>query len=215
VTWEEAVQVPVTAPHGPIKLSDGRLLFLGREFFSGSGEYKTNHIYAVESTDDGKTWRKLAEVEHPDGCGVNNIYEPYVVELPDGKLMGALRGQGEAVPFGFCIYTCFSEDGGKTWTHPQPLDMTGSPPHMLMHSSGAMVLTYGRRAEPYSERARISWDNGKTFGEEITLSTAESSDLGYPSTVELSDGSLLTVYYQRFPGDSYCSILSTRWNLPK
>ena len=44
---------------------------------------------------------------------------------------------------------------------------------------------------------------------------AESDDLGYPSTVELSDGRLLTVYYQILPGDTFASILYTEWELPK
>jgi len=59
----------------------------------------------------------------------------------------------------------------------------------------------------------VSRDLGKTWEEYILDERSDSYDLGYPSTVELGDGSLLTVYYQHFPGDSYCSILSTRWKL--
>ena len=39
-------------------------------------------------------------------------------------------------------------------------------------------------------------------------------DLGYPSTVELGDGSLFTVYYQRDAPDEHCSLLWSRWQLP-
>jgi len=216
VTWEPAVQAPVSSPHGPVKLRDGRLLWLGKEFHSGLDEYDDKGaIYAVESTDDGKTWQKLGHVDFPAGCTRANIHEPYAIELPDGRIMGALRGQGAEVPFRFCIYTTFSEDGGRTWSAPEALDMAGSPPHMLLHSSGALILSYARRSEPFSERARISYDGGKTFGEEIILSEVAPGDLGYPSTVELSDGSLLTVYYQKLPGDDFCSVLSTRWTLPE
>ena len=35
-------------------------------------------------------------------------------------------------------------------------------------------------------------------------------DLGYPRTVELSDGSLLTVYYMTL-GDSVTHVAATRW----
>ena len=85
---------------------------------------------------------------------------------------------------------------------------------MLVHSSGAIVLTYGRRKAPYGERARISRDGGKTWGEEIVISSeATSGDLGYPSSVELSDGSILTVYYQRYKNDTFTSILGTRWSI--
>lgn len=40
-------------------------------------------------------------------------------------------------------------------------------------------------------------------------------DHGYPSTVELSDGSLYTVYYQRAEdSDGFNSLLGCRWELP-
>ena len=41
------------------------------------------------------------------------------------------------------------------------------------------------------------------------------TDLGYPSSVELDDGSLLTLYYQkRESSQEKCSLLWTRWKLP-
>lgn len=63
---------------------------------------------------------------------------------------------------------------------------------------------------------RLSDDGGKTWSKEITVGPESPDwDCGYPSSVELSDGSILTVYYQKYPGDTYNSILSTRWELPK
>lgn len=211
-TWEPAVQVPVTSPHGPIRLANGKLLFLGKEF---PYEDDKGPVKVYESADDGMTWTYLSTVDFPDGCTAENIHEPDVVELPDGTLLGALRGQGKEVAYGFSVFTCFSYDGGRTWTHPEALDICGSPPHLLLHSSGAVVMTFGRRAKPYGERARISYDGGKTFDQEVVLfDGAPEPDLGYPSSVELSDGSILTVYYQKMEGDNFCSILSTRWELP-
>ena len=59
-----------------------------------------------------------------------------------------------------------------------------------------------------------SYDGGKTWGEEIVISSdSPVADLGYPSSVELSDGSILTVYYQRYGNDAFTSILGTRWRL--
>ncbi|MBQ7346359.1 MAG: exo-alpha-sialidase [Clostridia bacterium] len=213
-TWGKAVKVPVSSPHGPIKLSNGKLLFLGKEYYSG--EYEQGAIFAFESSDDGATWQYLAQIDFPDGCNKDHIHEPDCVELPDGRILGALRGQGSPVAYGFSVFTCMSEDGGKTWTHPKALDICGSPPHLFLHSSGAVVMTYARRRAPYAQCARISYDGGETFGEEIVLrDDGPDADLGYPSTVELSDGSLMTVYYQKAAGDSFCSILYTVWDLPQ
>ena len=43
-------------------------------------------------------------------------------------------------------------------------------------------------------------------------------DMGYPSTVELQDGSLLTAYYQKYQEgdviDKKASFLYTKWQLP-
>ncbi len=39
-------------------------------------------------------------------------------------------------------------------------------------------------------------------------------DLGYPASVELPDGSLFTVYYQKVRAGEPCSLLWTRWGLP-
>ena len=61
----------------------------------------------------------------------------------------------------------------------------------------------------------ISYDGGETFEKEVVLrDDATHGDLGYPSTVELSDGSLLTVYYQSARNDDpFRSLLYTKWRL--
>ena len=77
-----------------------------------------------------------------------------------------------------------------------------------------MVLSYGRREEPYGIRAVISRDGFKTFGDEIVIDTACNSDLGYPATAEMKDGKLITVYYKRYENDRRTSIFSTLWDKP-
>ena len=60
----------------------------------------------------------------------------------------------------------------------------------------------------------ISKDNGETWDIENDIYVNRiSTDLGYPSTVEMSDGSLLTVYYQRYKDDKHTSILGTNWKI--
>jgi hypothetical protein len=73
----------------------------------------------------------------------------------------------------------------------------GFPPHLLRLKDGRLLTTYGCRSEPFGIEARTSADNGKTWSEAMKLSTDDiTSDLGYPSTVELPDNSLLTVWYE-------------------
>jgi hypothetical protein len=213
-SWNKAIKVPVSSPHGPIKLKDGRLLYVGNE--CQSGIYEKGKIFAFESRDGGESWSLLSKIEKPEDF-YGFLCEPHAVELEGGRIIVALRYQRSNDIFddiSTCI--CHSDDGGKSWSTPAPLGICGAPPHFLLHSSGALVLTYGRRIAPFGQMAIISYDGGETFGDEIEIGErAKSPDLGYPSTVELSDGSLFTVYYQMLPDDNFCSILYTKWSLPE
>ena len=109
-----------------------------------------------------------------------------------------------------------SLDGGRTWSTPRPLGFHGSPPHMVRHSSGALVLTYGYRLSPFGQRVAISRDEGATWEHDwILRDDGLDLDLGYPSTVEFPGGDLFSVYYQRVAGDEKCSVLWSRWRLPE
>ena len=105
------------------------------------------------------------------------------------------------------------------WTSPdnsRPLGFHGSPPHLLRHSAGALVLTYGYRQAPYGQRVALSRDDGATWERDwIIRDDGPDGDLGYPSTVELADGSLFTVCYQKVSGDRKCSLLWSRWQPPE
>lgn len=213
VTWGETVKLPVSAPHGPGVCSGGRLIYLGKEMYA-SGGLTGKSIAAYESVDGGKVWNKLSELKIPSGLSPDNFHEPHVIELKNGRLFGAIRAQGEGVYHGFSIYTTYSDDGGSSWSEWRSLNISGSPPHLLLHSSGKLICSFGRREAPVGERAVVSEDGGESFGAEYVLDDRSvDSDLGYPASVELDDGSILTVYYQKYPGDAKCSMLFTRWKL--
>ena len=214
-TWGERIQVPVTAPHGPIRKKDGSLCYLGKVFRYEAEDYQQGAICCVESRDDGLTWQRLGYVSVPEEIPLSRMHEPHVVELPSGRLLGGIRISGAHDRTGNTVYTTFSDDGGKTWSVPNPTGASGTPPHFLLHSSGAVVMTHGRRGDTNFEIAMISYDGGETWSDEIIISPESPDwDLGYPSSVELSDGSILTVYYQKFGNDTYNSILYTKWQLP-
>ena len=108
-----------------------------------------------------------------------------------------------------------SNDGGQSWSEPRSLGY-GAPPHLLRHSSGVLILTYGYRKEDVGQRVGISRDEGQSWEWDwIIRNDAPDWDLGYPSTVELGDGSLFSVYYQKFAAGEHCSLLWSRWQLPE
>ena len=58
-------------------------------------------------------------------------------------------------------------------------------------------MTYGWRKAPCGVRAMISNDNGRSWGEELIIRTdAFNRDVGYPSTVEMPDGTFFTLWYE-------------------
>ena len=92
--------------------------------------------------------------------------------------------------------------------------LCGSPPHFLLHSSGALVLVYGRRKAPCGERAVVSFDGGDTWSKEIVLNNEPNpnyGDIGYPATVELKNGDLYTIYYTHRAPNSVINAVT--WNI--
>ena len=224
-TWKSPIKTPVNSPHGPILLRDGSLLYFGKDF-SNCDKFMQGRIIAVVSQDDGITWQTRGEVPLLSGTSWASYHEAHVVELPDKHLIGMIRLQNSAGPNGdlskfglvnFSILQTESSDGGMTWTQPRPLGFHGSPPHIIRHSSGVLILTYGYRLEPYGQRVAFSYDNGVTWDHDwILRDDGPNDDLGYPATVELPCGELVTVYYQK-PLDKFdkCAILHSRWSLPR
>jgi len=209
--WSDPIRVPISAPHGPQLLSNGKLLYIGNPHFA-NGDSSTgyeNRIEAYESADGGRTWKKLGRIpcQRP-------AYEPHVAELSDGSLLAVLRvAETDGTE---TIYLSRSTDGGKNWSMATKTGWDGFPAHLLVHSSGAVIVTYGVRNAPCGTRARVSYDNGKTWSREIILNDdAPHGDCGYPCSAELPDGSIVTVYYQAIKQGDPCSILYTKWWVEK
>ncbi len=226
-TWGEPIRVPVSTPHGPSLMNNGDLIYLGREWNSAScgiplatvsATSHYNPLYAFVSSDGGQTWQYRSHIAVPKIDG--KFCEPHTIQLSNGRILCSIRVQGNAsdeVPYGFTVYTCYSDDNGKTWTLPTLIeDLCGSPPHLLEMDNGVLLMVYACRYQgrQFGQKARLSFDGGETWSDrEILLDTAMDSDIGYPATVQLSGGTLITIYYQKYGYDSKCSILYTKWKL--
>ncbi len=208
LTWSTRIPTIVNSPHGPIQLKDGRLLYAGKELWTGE-----KRIGVCESLDDGQTWRWLAEIPtRPGDKAVKDYHELHAVEANDGRIIVQIRNHsstnsGETLQ-------CESTDGGKTWSVPQAIDVWGLPSHLLKLRDGRLVMTYGYRRKPFGNQARISSDNGKTWSEPMAISEdGAGGDLGYPSTVELADGTLLSVWYELMKGSNSAVLRQARWKI--
>lgn len=147
----------------------------------------------VRTTDGGRTWQFVAWIA-PEPKGYSIM--PSTLRLGERELLSAIRRAEGPKRW---IETYRSTDDGKTWrldTVPAPDLGEGNPGHMIRLADGRICLTYGHRAPPFSIRARLSADDGRTWGEEITLrDDGGGRDLGYPRSVQRPDRKVVTAYY--------------------
>jgi hypothetical protein len=139
--------------------------------------------------------------------------EPALVRASDGKLLALLRC-GEPGQYEY-LYQSQSSDGGQSWTAAKATPMWGHPAHVLLLDDGRLLCTYGYRRPPYGVRACVSHDGGTIWniGEEIVLrADGGSRDVGYPSSIQLDDGSVVTVYYIH-GADGIRHIAATHWQV--
>lgn len=219
VTYSQIYRSPITSPHGPTVCSDGKILWVGNHMTDtltlkqwplpeNSGN-NTLFAYALNPENGDMTY--VGKIDPAQELAESASWcEPHMVEAPDGTLICQIRLDTSG---GSKIYQCESSDGGKTWTEPHYIT-DGCPPHLLVHSSGAIIGVYGYRHMPTGIRAMISWDNGKTWRvDQDIYVNGITTDLGYASTCELADGSMLTTWYAAPSDSAPTCIMQQKWTL--
>lgn len=209
---EKTYKSPITSPHGPIELQDGTILWVGTVKNYSDGNPEQIRAWSINPQDGSMAQiGMIPNVTDDEGKAIH-LCEPYAVQLKDGTIVCHIR-----VEPAFTTYQTVSKDNGKTWSVPEPLlpKRGGAPAFLYEHSSGVLISVYGYRNSPYGVRAMFSKDGGKTWDtDNIVYATETSGDLGYPSVVELEDGSLLTVFYARESADPWAPsvIMQTIWS---
>ena len=169
-----------------ISAPDGTLLMPAYGLLRDSGDAKYACV-VLRSSDGGRSWGDESIV----APGHNEFSLAF---MPDQTLVGALRSVSGHVA------VTRSADLGRTWTKPVQITRDGEHPADLtcLHS-GTLLMTFGRRIRPFGCGALLSDDGGKTWnldGEVLLAGDGEiNGDLGYPSTVQLKDGTIVTVLY--------------------
>ncbi len=207
VHWSAPYRCLVNSPHGPIQLADGRLLYAGKELWT-----KANRVGVAESKDDGRTWNWLATIPTRPGDDHRQYHELHAVEAKSGRLVVHVRNHNPKNARE--ILQCESDDGGKTWTEPHPIGVWGLPSFLTRLRDGRLLTSYGHRRPPFGNQARVSDDEGRTWSEPMVISgDGAGGDLGYPSTVELGDGSLLTIWYEKPRSGPNAVLRQARWSI--
>lgn len=213
-TWSPKYRIGVNNVHGAITLDDGSLFYCGRGYFPDCLATATHgrDIVSMRSTDDGLTWEEVSHYYKDElfGEDLSKWHEMHSIQIADGTIITQIRSHAFSPPRTMQME---SHDRGKTWENLHSV-CGGFPSHLMKLSDGRLLMTYGYRKENYGNRCRVSSDNGKSWSEPIILSgNAPSFDLGYPSTAELSDGTLVTVWYEFRPDLNVALLRCARWKL--
>jgi len=181
-----------------------------------SGKRHQNYVW--RSADDGKSWQLLNMASDLSGSVGS---ETAFVEVSPGCVLAHTRTEN-----GYLMES-WSNDSGITWTHPLRTEIWGYPPHLLRLRDGRILCSFGYRRDPMGVRAILSEDGGRSWdignvrilrddggtpNEFRPKEAGGGSDLGYPISTQLSDGSILTVYYITLK-DGITHSVATRWNI--
>ncbi|EDY81005.1 BNR/Asp-box repeat domain protein [Verrucomicrobiia bacterium DG1235] len=223
VTW--APPTPgIDSIHGGIQLQNTGLLVASYRNDGGN-------IGVHAAPNPTAPWKQIATVPcpHPDTI---RFGEPHVLQLASGRIVMMIRATAKPYDDGspLChLWASYSDDNGATWAPAYETPLWGYPPHLQQLSDGRILCTYGYRRAPFGQRACLSED-GITWSQdnEIVLrNDAANKDLGYPVSIELEPGRILSVYYQPnipagsnpathppHPNRKKPGILATIWEAP-
>ena len=201
-TWTRKGSVEL--PEGePIIIPFGDIIRLGGKKLAASAYgyvkgRKSNSAYLLFSYDDGYTWGEAAPMGiFGDKPGeYNDFNEVATLRIRPDRWLAAARTNRSSD-----LELIVSEDEGKTWQVPETLSKGTisrryeHPAHLLELNDGRILLTYGIRWGTQGIGARVSDDEGKTWSAPMVVISHGGTDSGYPASVQLEDGTIVTAYY--------------------
>lgn len=169
-----------------VQLPDGTLgvSLYGRR----SSERQDGIAHLYRSADDGHTWEAHSVIAAGD------YNETTLLAHSSGRVLAAARTWQDGH-----LDLLFSDDSGATWVNRGPVTLAGQHPAQLLElADGRILLVYGiRNPGLYGVGARVSDDRGATWSLPRLLVNlgGDKVDCGYPASVQLPDGGIVTAYY--------------------
>jgi len=190
-------------------------VFLSVDYDSGNGVL-SGRTMMVETTDGGRTFQFVSWLAGDPLEGVAErkgrafAIMPGVLTLDDGSILATVRWTVNRVRW---VEVIQSTDDGRTWQKLARFEDVHNPVGLVKIDGSRIAAIYGWRNAPYGIYARITGDNGVTWGEPIALrDDARNWDIGYPRVATLPDGRILITYYYTTTERPANHIAATIWN---
>lgn len=190
-TWKVTESFPPTCPEGHIftphgyivRGKDGQLRVAA---YTSPPDKQPRRVYVVSSDDDGKTWKDPIAIDPKAALNETSLWTD-----GQGRWLAAARGTQTE------IYE--STDEAKTWKHLGAASVKSAvPAQIIALSDGRLLLSNGNRTKDDEHcEVRVSDDGGKSWSEPVRVVDFITYDGGYPSTVELPGGRMVTAYYAK------------------
>ena len=170
-----------------------------------------SELWLFRSTDRGRSWEKHRRAQSWN-LPAYLFCETSVLPLEDGRLLAASRLNGSPpldgpLPSGPTPHRggeadefmglMESRDGGITWSTPRVITNYAEVHSHLIHlRDGRILNTYASYHLPHGVWATLSDDGGRSFdlAHPVHLAHSLNPYTGWPTSVELPDGEILTVY---------------------
>lgn len=199
-TWDRSLLDLPGVPHGDIlALPNGRIVCPMYRRISNQPR-RLRRASVIFSNDGGRTWGN-------EQATADDVSESFILRRPDGEWLAVGRrsvvdGMDRALPHGAGEILIRSKDEGNTWTDPKLLSPQGQEnAHLLQLEDGRILCSFTSRIPGlFGVVMRMSADGGDTWSLPVVLISAplrdwRKTDCGYPSAVQLDDGSIVTAYY--------------------
>jgi len=166
------------------------------------GEFGSDRAFCVRTTDGGATFQFQGWMVPPEDPYRGVM--PSTVRCSETKLVSALRRRNMDAGCDAWVDVYSSNDNGQTWTFLSRVGETGcengNPPALVRLVDGTLCCAYGNRSI-MRMYIRYSEDEGRTWGDEITLRNdwddcaGDRQDLGYPRIAQLANNDVICTYY--------------------
>lgn len=203
---------PISLVTDFVRLNSRECLMLGT---AAKVDGAAARVFCARTTDGGLSWRLVSWI------GVEPAPSAYAAapsSLKTGRtgiVTSLLRCEPGKAP---CLEIWRSEDFGAHWFvfgKPSWAIGAGDSPSLVRLVAGRLAITYGYRLKPHGVRARISEDDGYTWGSEIVLRAESTVPLArHAKTLLRSDGRVLTVHATDPDSQGKPRIDATLWAAP-